>query len=183
MRNTLRGIALAMTGAFVVLLTQAAIGVTPATLSGKSVSAVKIVRSDVLESFTDDSAPAWTAISGAQTSIKVPATTQAILLVRFSGSSSCWGGGTDESVACYVRVIVNGVEAAPAWAGAGAFDSNNGNRRVPYAFYSLAIDRSAGPFTSGTYVVKAQAYVTQAYGGPAQFDLANYTMVVERIKV
>lgn len=184
MLRVLRSITLVAVGAAVVLVAQAAVSVTPATLSGKSVTGIKIVRRSTPVSFTDDGgATAWTDIPGAHTSIAIPAATQGILLVRFSGSSNCNGGITDGQDQCFVRILVNGVEAAPVTdTGVASFDSNDANTRSASAYYALSMDRSAGPLGPNKYVVKAQAMVYDSPCCLVTFALANYTMVVERIK-
>ncbi len=168
-------------GAMVALVAQSAIG-APTTVSGKGVEAVKVVRNAGTIKMTDDSTGGnWVTLPGAKTSITVPDGQQAILLVRFSGSSACWGGVADNANACYIRILVNGAEAAPVSEG-WPFDSTESATDQNYFFESHSLDRATDPLGPGSYVVKAQARVDTSSFSLVGFALSGYSMTVERIR-
>lgn len=168
-------------GAMVVLVAQNAIGV-PSTVSGKGVEAVKVVRNEGTIKMTDDSTGGdWVTLPGAKTSITVPDGQQAILLARFSASSACWGGVSDNANACYIRILVNGAEAAPVSSG-WPFDSTEGATDQNYYFESHSLERATDPLGPGTYVVKAQAMVDTSDFSLVGFAVSGYTMTVERVR-
>jgi hypothetical protein len=165
----------------VVLVAQSAIGV-PSTVSGKGVEAVKIVRNDGTIKMTDDSTGGdLVTLPGARTSMTVPDGQQAILLVHFSAPSACWGGVIDNTNACYIRILVNGVEEAPASAG-WPFDSTESATSQNYFFESHSFDRATDPLGPGTYVVKARARVDTSQSSQAGLSLSGYVMTVERVR-
>ena len=148
------------------------------TLSGRAVTAVKVV-SDAAESSTLSST--FMDIPGATVTIKVPAATQALLLVRFSGESRC---DISFPATCAVRVLVNGVEAQPSRGIASAFDSAPGTGPPTQVVLrqSHSIDRSAGPLDPGSYTVDVQ-YAISFEGGGSSFRLQDWSLTVERVKV
>jgi hypothetical protein len=73
--------------------------------------------------------------------------------VRFSAESACFGSSSGW---CSVRILVDGLEAAPAAGADFAFDSNDGGSEGSTSWESHSVDRSAGPFGAGFHTVKVQ---------------------------
>lgn len=152
--------------------------ITP-TVSGKTVSQVKVVRGAAIQTFTDDSGAATSVdLPGATTTIKVPSGQKATLLVRFSGETTCYGGyspgGLDE---CFVQVLINGTPAAP---GEVEFDTNNGNTEHPLSFEAHSFEWSSDRLGPGTYAIQVQVRVDDSMCCQVVFELARWTLAVER---
>jgi hypothetical protein len=146
-------------------------GVTRA--SGRSITQVKLVRSTNLN-FT--SSQTFVAVPGASATVKVPAASKGVLVARFSAVSNCTEpSNVIGSYGCELRVLVNGVEAAPASGQSEVFDSSGADGREAHA-----IERSRGPVGPGTYVVTVQYAVPAA---TVSFDLVGWTLEVDLVKV
>jgi hypothetical protein len=148
---------------------------TLTTAQGNTLTQVKVVR---------DSNPAETTstsfvdVPGATTTITVPAGTKALILARFSATSTCIGPAADAS--CFVRILIGGVEAFPAGVNISTFDKET---VVPFAGnapkQAHMIERSRGALLGGNYVVKVQYAVPNI---DATLALVNWNLTVERIK-
>jgi len=147
------------------------VGVT--TVSGKSITQVKVVRS-ILAVTT--SSLTFVAVPGATATVKVPAGSKGLIIARFSAVSSCTDSvNVTGGYGCELRVLVNGVEAAPASGQSEVFDSSAADGREAHAF-----ERSRGPVGPGTYVVTVQYAVPAA---TVAFDLVGWSLEVDTVKV
>ncbi len=151
------------------------------TVSGKSMTAVKVVRSTFSQSFTDDGgATTATDLSGAGTTVKVPTGQKALLLIRFSADTACYGGTSGGYDQCYVQVLVNGNTAGP---GEVSFDNNNNNTEAVTTslrdVHEMEWVKSVG---AGTYTVQVQVRTDDSPCCQVEFDLDHWTLTVERIR-
>src|SRR2546425_9631405 len=119
---------------------------TPTTIRGKVISKVYVVR-DVASQTTQ--AFAWTDLTGASVTVKVPANTSAILVARFNANSLCLATPPQF---CTVRILVGDTEAEPAAGTDFSFDTAEEDNPT----HNASLERSAGPLSAGTYVVKVQ---------------------------
>src|SRR5690242_13943956 len=82
---------------------------TLSSASAGSVTAVKVVRD--ANPYAPDVAPTdYADVPGASVTMTVPSGTKALLLARFSATSTCVG---PTGTWCAVRIVINGVEAKP----------------------------------------------------------------------
>jgi hypothetical protein len=151
------------------------------SVSGKSMTAAKVVRSTFGQSFNDDGgATAATDLSGAGTTINVPAGQKALLLIRFSADTACFGGASGGYDQCYVQVLVNGNAAGP---GEVSFDNNNNNTEAVTTSLRDAHEmewvKSVG---AGTYTVQVQVRTDDSGCCQVTFALDHWTLTVERIR-
>jgi hypothetical protein len=185
MRSTVfwRIAALAASTMLVLVLAGTALGVIPSgttKIVGAGITSVQVVRGSSAILTTDSQSPDYTTIPGASVSISVPDNEAAIVLIRFSGESSCSGPA---AVMCDIRVIVGGKEAFPKGDLVGgtepplgsAFDSNDGGNETEASSESHSMDRSFYVL-AGTYTVKAQWRVS---GDSGVFWLDDWSMTVE----
>ncbi len=147
-----------------VLVQDAVAGVIskPSQIGGQHRPVLKVVR-DARGAQT--SSNHWVDLPGATTTLTVPAGERWIVLARFSGDGDCitapgW---------CTVRVLVGGVEAAPATGTDFHWESANDNRQA------RSMDRSSGPLDPGTYTVQVQWAVNDL----SSFSLNSWVLVVE----
>lgn len=149
------------------------------TVSGKTETQVKAVHSNNSVSFTDDGgATAYTDILGATATVKIASGSKGMLLIRFSGDTSCYGGIVSGQDNCYVHVLVNGVEAMPV--GDVSFDTNNANTEVASAIEAHSMEWSTGRLGPGTYTVQVQAKVDDSPCCQVEFDINHWSLTVER---
>jgi hypothetical protein len=147
---------------------------TLTTAQGNSLTQVKVVR---------DANPAETTsttfvdVPGATVTLTVPAGTKALILARFSASSTCPGTIADAS--CFVRILINDTEAFPSGVNISTFDKETITNGVFSPQQAHMIERSRGGLTGGTYVVKVQYSVPNV---GATLALVNWNLTVERIK-
>ena len=115
---------------------------------------------------------AFANLPGAVANINVPAGANACLLARFTSESACYGG----TGYCNVRILIDGVEAAPVAGTDFSFDSTDAGAETSSSWESHAVERIrvVGP---GAHVVQVQWAVTQA---ATKLRLDDYTLVVER---
>jgi hypothetical protein len=151
------------------------------TVSGKSMTSVKVVQSTIAQTFTDDGgATTATNLSGAGATVKVPAGQKALLLIRFSADTACYGGTSGGYDQCYVQVLVNGHVAAP---GEVSFDNNNNNTEAVTTSlrdaHAMEWAKSVG---AGTYDVQVQVRTDDSPCCVIEFDLDHWTLSVERIR-
>jgi hypothetical protein len=88
--------------------------------SGQSVTAVRTVTESAISGTASQT---FTDVPGMSTTLSVPAVETALLVITFSASLQCldFSSATDPA-RCYIRVLVDGNEAAP---GQVQFDSAN----------------------------------------------------------
>lgn len=176
MRNGWRTASVALAAALVALVVQSAIAGPSTTVSGKSVSAVKVVRETNVQTI---SSTTLVDVAGASTTITVPSKGKAIILARFSAESVCSGGAPSPGT-CSVRILIGGVEAEPAAGSDFAFDGTDNGTEGQYSFASHSMDRSRGPLGPGTYTVRVQATVSTV---GIVFRLDDWSLTVERVSV
>ncbi len=158
------------------LLVKSAVAGSATTVSGSSVTGVKVVRDTAATSVGSTS---FEDLPEASTTVRVPQGTRALILARFSAESLCLGPSGSPEV-CSVRILIGGQEAEPASGSDFAFDSSNGGADGPYSWEGHSMDRSRGPLGPGTYTVKVQAKVTLVGGA---FGLDDWSLTVERVRV
>jgi hypothetical protein len=153
----------------------------PHTETGSTIKKVKVVTETAANSINTGTVSSLD-LPGATTSIVVPDGTQALLLVRFTAESACFGRVTGW---CSVRILVNSLEAHPVVGDSYAFDSVNHDGSQDYEGH--AVDRVTGPLDAGTYTVKVQRsiHITDdpPFVGQSVFRLDDWTLTVERIEV
>ena len=168
--------------ALIVSLAVAVVGVAVAATAFSAVSgsagpiaAVKVVSDSGVH---ETSSRTFVNIPGAATTITVPGGQRGLIVARFSAASQCGSLNPDDD-SCFVRILVGGVEARPA--SAGAFDtaaccpnSSNGD-----SFESHQIERSRGALSPGSYRVKVQWLA----GAENEFTLSGWHLTVERARV
>lgn len=151
------------------------------TTSGTSMTSVKVVRSTIPQTFTDDGgATTATNLGGARTTVKVPAGQKALLLIRFSADTACYGGTSGGYDQCYVQVLVNGNAAGP---GEVSFDNNNNNTEaVTTSLRDAHAMEWVKSVRAGTYTVQVQVRTDDSPCCVVEFDLDHWTLTVERIR-
>ena len=147
---------------------------TLTTAQGNTLTQVKVVRDANPAETTSTS---FVDVPGATVTITVPAGTKALILARFSASSTCPGPVADAS--CFVRILINNVEAFPAGVNISTFDKETVTNGITSPQQAHMIERSRGGLTGGTYVVQVQ-YMVPNTG--ATLALVNWNLTVERIK-
>jgi hypothetical protein len=150
---------------------------TPTTVTGASVTAVKVVRERGSSASTASSSTSinWQDIPGAVTTIGVPADTAAFIMARFSGRSSCGGGG---SGVCSIRILIRrGTQSFVQMEPAASLETGFFIGRVNEEG-NVSLDRSSNALTSGLYTIKVQ------YGGSSstQLKISHWSFTVERVK-
>ena len=143
----------------------------------KAVSAVAVATSDFNDTSTSTTTP--TQLPGMKETIAVPANSRALLLIRFSAESACYGGGTNPNW-CIATIRVDGIEAAPATGRDFALDSTDNGTESGASWESHAMDRSivVGP---GLHTVVVMGSVTD-FGatGTQTFWTGERSLTVER---
>ena len=106
-----------------------------------------------IASSNDPSATTSTAfVELTSQTITVPTGATATILVTFSAESACSGGtGT-----CAVRVLIDGVEAAPGGGTDIVFDSSDGGVETASSWESHAVERYAIGKAAGSHTVAVQ---------------------------
>jgi hypothetical protein len=164
--------------AFVAVAASVATAITySSTVTGTSVAQVKSVRSTFPQQFTDNGgATVATNLVGGSAAVRVPAGQKALLLVRFSAATACYGGISGGSNACYVRALIDGSPIAP---GEVSFDNNNTNlESTQYEAHSMEWARTVG---AGPHTVQIQVRTDDSACCLVEFDLNPWTLTVERI--
>jgi len=142
------------------------------TVTAKNPTAIRVIRGpDTVET---GSSQTWSTIASATTT--VPSNTKAVLLMRFSGSSACWGGGANDY--CSVRILVNGNDTQPSDTLPFRFDSV-GTASDIWDWESHSMDRSTGVLPAGSYTVQVQIIVSN---GLTTFRIDNWSLVIERVR-
>ena len=142
------------------------------TLSGRSITAVKVVHAASSSSTTTTST---TPVTLASTSISVPGGTKALILARFSGSS--YGAGSTFGL-CEVRILIGGTNPTP---GTETFNTRTTAGDNAEGFEAHAMDRARGPVGPGTYSVKVQW--DSSVGSTVTCYMASWELTVERVLV
>jgi hypothetical protein len=136
--------------------------------------AVKSVRTATADDPVSTTSSSWTDVPGMSTTVNVKAGTKALLVITFSGQSRCQDTGAP-TVDCYVRALVDGVEASP---GETILDSAAAGDNTVQSQGSHSFQWVMG-VGSGTKTIKIQWLVNEA--GDA-FHLISRTMTVLRTK-
>jgi hypothetical protein len=147
---------------------------TLTTAQGNTLTQVKVVRDANPAETTSTS---FVDVPGATATITVPAGTKALILARFSATSTCPGPAADAG--CFVRVLIGGSEAFPAGVNISTFDKETVVTDGNSPKQAHLIERSRGGLTGGNYVVQVQ-YAVPNVG--ATLALVNWNLTVERIK-
>jgi len=158
----------------ITLMTHSAIArhIAGTTVSGTSITAVKVVRETASNETTSTS---YVNLPGASTTITVPTGQKALILARFSAESVCYAG--QQGHWCSVRILVGGVQAEPADGLDFGFDSVEADQ---FLYESHSMDRSRGPLSAGSYLVRVQVAVTLS---SVVFRLDDWSLTVERVRV
>lgn len=171
-------IAVTLTAAAVLLIRPAIAGpdpvaAAPSKVTAGPIAAVHVIRETAAKTTTSTT---FANLPGAATNFSVPAGKQLLVLARFSGESSCYGGAGW----CSVRILI-GSEAAPAVGVNFAFDSNDGGTESSGSWEGHSMDRTQGPLGPGTYNVQVQWRVVKTCSGCAAttFALDDWSLTVE----
>ena len=144
--------------------------ITTTKASGGAITAVRVVRDS---NNVSTASTTFIDVPNAKTKINVAAGTKALIIARFSATSTCEGTSNN---GCEVRILIGGVEAQPAGINASVFDSgtdaSSGDSREAHM-----IERSLGPLGAGSYTVEAQMAVPN---NAVTLALANWNLTVER---
>ena len=146
----------------------------PTTLTGSSVTQVKVVKDT---GPVDTTANTWTTV--ASTNMTVPASTQALILARFSATSTCTTASGTSNGLCFARIRIGGVTASPS--GFNIFDDDNDDPVVD-TFEANSMDRSRGPLGPGTYAVALQIRTSTGPSGTTFMAIRDYSLTVERVR-
>jgi hypothetical protein len=144
----------------------AATAIAASEQGGGPITAVKVVRDENSHATTSTD---YVDLPGATTTITVPSGQRALILARFSAASFCDAVNVSANCESYVRILIGGVEGAPA-TGVGGFNDAPAGQGFRG---SHAIERSRGGLgglPAGNYQVKVQFRVlssaTVVYLGP-----------------
>lgn len=118
----------------------------------------------------------YTDVTGMRTAVNVPAGQKALLVITFSGVSTCWDA-LAQAATCHIRVLVDGLPAAP---GPVIFDTfvNDGHQQTR----SHSMQFVTGPVSSGKHVVRVQ-YMVENETGWGRFELSQRTLTILRSRV
>jgi hypothetical protein len=178
MRTPMKIAILALAMLLVAVVASVATAITfSSTASGGAVTKVTSVRSTFVQTFTDDGG-ATTAmdLAGGSTTVTVPSGQKALLLVRFSAATACYGGITSGSDSCYVQALIDGVPAPP---GEVSFDNNNTNTEsTQYEAHAMEWSKSVG---AGSHTIQIQVRVDDSPCCVVELDLNPWTLTVERV--
>ena len=116
----------------------------------------------------------FTDVTGASTTITVPAGQTATVIAHFSAESTCSGGPA--GTWCSVILVIGAAEMAPVEGSSSAFDSPNDGNSTSYEQNAMVRTRTnVGP---GTYTVKARA---RAYDATQTLCLDDISLAVQAI--
>ena len=178
MRTPMKIALLALTITLVAVAASVATAITfSSNVTGGRVTKVTAVRGTFVQVFTDDGgATTPTDLAGGSTTISVPAGQKALLLIRFSAATACYGGSVGGANTCYVQALVDGSPADP---GEVRFDNNNGNTESSqYEAHAMEWAKNVG---AGTHTIQIQVRIDDA-PGVVEFDLDPWTLAVERVQ-
>jgi hypothetical protein len=117
-------------------------------------------------------------VTGASTTVTVPAGQSALIIAEFTAESFCDAG--DSSGYCSVRILIGGTEGNPAEGTDFAFDTivtSTGNEDW---WEGNAMTRSRGPLGPGTYTVQVQAATVDGNANTT-FNLDDWHLTVQRV--
>jgi hypothetical protein len=142
-----------------------------------SISAVKVATSAYND--TSTSTTSLTLVPGMSAKISVPVGRQALLMVRFSAETACYGGGANQNW-CIAEVLVDGNEAAPGDGTDFALDSTDNGTESGASWESHSMDRSI-VVGAGKHTVQVVGSVTDFGATGSQFFwTGERSMTVER---
>jgi hypothetical protein len=143
----------------------------------RGITAVAVATSDFNDTSTSTTSAAL--LPGMSATIRVPAGRQALVMVRFSAETACYGGGATYNW-CIVAVRVDGVEASPGDGADFALDSTDNGTESFASWESHSTDRSI-VVGEGKHTVEVLGYVTDFTGSGTQtFWTGERSMTVER---
>ena len=143
----------------------------------RGITAVAVATSDFNDTSTSTTSAAL--LPGMSATIRVPAGRQALVMVRFSAETACYGGGATYNW-CIVEVRVDGVEASPGDGADFALDSTDNGTETFASWESHSTDRSI-VVGEGKHTVQVLGYVTDFTGSGTQtFWTGERSMTVER---
>ena len=144
------------------------------TVSATTLRRVVAVRETVA---TTTSSTVWVNVPGATATFTVPPLMLDVFLARFTAESACYGA----TGWCSVRILLNGVEMAPAAASDFAFDSSDGNTETAASWESHAIERSQ-TYQTSTLAIPVTLQVQYMVTNPAMtFRLDDWHFAVEQL--
>jgi hypothetical protein len=147
------------------------------TRSGGAIAQVQKISNTAAATRT---ATTWAIL--ARTVIVIPAgQPPSFLDMRFSGESTCYGGGNDFAW-CSLRILVDGVEANPVVGIDFAFDSTNEGRETGNSWESHAIERYSNCLQPGQHIVTVEWASRDFNAAPPTFRLDDWTLAVERVR-
>jgi hypothetical protein len=131
---------------------------TSLTQKAGPVSAVSVTASD----FNDisNSSTTLSQLPGMKTTVHVPLGTSALLDIRFTAETACYGGGNSSNW-CIAEILVDGVEASPGDGGDYALDSTDNGTESAASWEGHAMEREI--------VVGAGKHVVTVVGGVTDF--------------
>jgi hypothetical protein len=143
----------------------------------RGVTAVVVAKSDFNDTSTSAASPAL--LPGMHATISVPPGRRALIMVRFSAETACYGGGATFNW-CIAEVRVDGVEAPPGDGSDFALDSSDNGTESFASWESHSMDRSI-VVGEGKHTVEVLGYVTD-FGatGTQTFWTGERSMTVER---
>jgi hypothetical protein len=155
------------------------VGAAPqSSLSAKAgaVSAVVVRASDFND--TSNSSTILSQLPGMKASVSVPKGRRALLDMRFSAETACYGGTSSDW--CVAEILVDGVEAAPGDGRDMAIDSTDNSSETFGSWEGHAMERVivVGP---GRHVVTVVGSVTDFNAtGSQTFWTGERTLVIDR---
>jgi hypothetical protein len=148
--------------------------------SGKSVTAVKTVTS---ADYTNTQSTTYVDVPGFSTTISVPATQQALLIITFSAPTECVKTSLEAAEAdCLVRILVDGaaVTSAETVMRSGRQITTSGFTGAGWTANSMQFVR--GPLSAGSHTVNVQWKVFN-YSGTSEFQLDGASLTILRSRV
>lgn len=136
--------------------------------NGKAVTAVRTVTtSDDLST----NSRAWVDLPGMTTTVRVPATQMALLVITFSAVSTCTENGVSGAW-CKIQILLDGNQVPPPVIFDSALDGNHG-----LAYEANSFQWVAGGVPAGLHTVKVQYVVDEL---ESTFTIVDSTLTVLR---
>jgi hypothetical protein len=154
-----------------------AAGTARKSASGGGVVQTRLVSLPASNPAVSTSSSSYVNLPGAATTIPVAKGSKALILIRFSGASSCDYGGSGIGLGCELQVLVDGKTADPN--PAGSFDTANTTAGVTDYYEQHATDRWFGPVGPGKHTIRVRWATTN---GDSTFRFFGWTLVVQTIK-
>jgi hypothetical protein len=171
--RTGRFLIVALVGLVLLLATETVVLATVATKSGKAVTAVKTVTNDGSDLTASTT---YVNLAGMSTTMTVPSTQKALLIITFSAETNCYWEGQMTGF-CGLRVLVDGSMPAP---GEVFFNSVAVNSGTGAAWQTNSMQWVAGPLNAGGHTIAVQWHVTNEN---VHFGIDRRTLTVLRSKV